>query len=68
MSKKHDNHQFTLVKGPFTYSTVTHQGKYMCTTCNKLLKWVSSTEMDVYEKTYKKHMTYSQYRNTLMVG
>lgn len=58
---KHDNHQFTLVTGPFIYNNVSHEGKFVCTTCNVYLKWVNKWQIDLYNEHYKKHMTYGQF-------
>lgn len=51
----------SALKIHFNEDKVTHHGKIMCKTCNKLIKWASKYEIMTYKELYKPGMTFKQY-------
>ena len=52
--EKHGSHIIQLVLGPIQTKKpgLVHSGKFICTKCNKLIKWASQNEIDFYQNRY----------------
>lgn len=52
--QKHGSHVMKLMLGPIQTKKpgLVHAGKFMCTKCNKLLKWATQDEIDFYQQRY----------------
>lgn len=46
---KHLHHKLTYVMGPYG----PHRGKFICTVCNKFIKWAKHNEVEVYKNLQK---------------
>jgi len=53
--EKHRYHKIHVIEGPIQTNKpgLTHAGKLMCTKCNKLIKWATQEEVDLYNYRYK---------------
>ena len=58
---KHRNHQLKIEIGPYSYNTVTHQGKLVCKKCNKFIKWINNHQIELFEIHYKDKMTLDEF-------
>ena len=52
--EKHGSHVMKLILGPIETKKpgLVHSGKFVCTKCNKLIKWASQNEIDFYQNRY----------------
>lgn len=56
--EKHRAHQIFLIEGPFVTKKpgLIHAGKLMCKKCNKLIKWATQEEVDLFNDRYKNQL------------
>ena len=68
--EKHRTHQIQVIEGPIGTNKpgLTHAGKLMCVKCNKLIKWATQEEVDLYKERYNQPnigVTYQSFVNRL---